>query len=97
LKLIFAHQIYFSLRLYRLLPKPYNYIGLFCVFLSAFRFVGSAVLTWAAFSEKTFVEYSNKWTWLSTLLLGIGAFVDQVVAGSMIYYLLSKRNKVFQK
>ncbi|KIM37524.1 hypothetical protein M413DRAFT_448339 [Hebeloma cylindrosporum] len=88
-------QGYFSLRLYRVLPKPYKYIGVFCFLLSAIRCVGSIYLTFPAATARNVSQYNKDWRWLVTSLLVVGTAIDIIIAGSMSWYLAKQRGKGF--
>ncbi|KAF8167295.1 hypothetical protein B0H34DRAFT_681285 [Crassisporium funariophilum] len=84
-------QGFFALRLYRVLPKPYSYIGVFCFLLSFLRCIGSIYLTVQAVTAPNITVYRITWKWLISTLLTVGAVIDVIIAASMLYYLNKKR------
>ncbi|KAJ3507834.1 hypothetical protein NLJ89_g6083 [Agrocybe chaxingu] len=90
-------QGFFALRVYRVLPKPYSYIGIFCIALSSLRFVGSVCLSYRAITSKSVQDYRKNNSWLVTILLSVGACIDVIIAASMLYYLSKKRSQAFER
>ncbi|CAA7263560.1 unnamed protein product [Cyclocybe aegerita] len=90
-------QCFFALRLFRVLPKPYAYIGIFCMSLSSIRFVGSVYLSYRAVTSKSVQDYRENNSWLVTTLLSTGASIDVIIAVSMLYYLSKKRSQAFER
>lgn len=86
-------QIFFSLRLWKVLPHPYCYIGLLCIGLTVTRFGASIYLTTIAVAAKSALEYRQRNTVLPAVLLAGGAMIDLIIAASMMYYLMHKREK----
>lgn len=80
-----------------MLPKPYNFIGLGCFVVALARWIGSAALGSIAVNATSLVAYRNDWGWLIMTLLIVGAIIDVVIAGAMMFYLLGKREKLFTK
>ena len=91
LELTNISQGFFSLRLYRILPKPYKYIGVVCFALSFIRCIGSLYLTAQAVTAQNLAQYSKQWQWLVTSLLVVGTAIDIIIAVSMLWYLGKKR------
>ncbi|KAF9483732.1 hypothetical protein BDN70DRAFT_873332 [Pholiota conissans] len=90
-------QGFFAMRLYRVLPKPYSYIGIFCVFLSIIRCAAAIYLTSQAVSAANIEEYRDHMAWLITALLVVGAAVDVIIAVAMLYYLAKKRTQGLER
>ena len=90
-------QAYFSMRLYKVLPKPWSHIGLGCMVLTTVRFLASVYLTVRAVRAPTFTIYLKEMGWLISLLLAAGAAVDIVIAVTMLQYLTKKREKGLQR
>ncbi|KIM37534.1 hypothetical protein M413DRAFT_76952 [Hebeloma cylindrosporum] len=86
-------QGFFSLRVYRVLSKPYKYIGVFCFALSFIRTVGSIYLTFQAVAARNVAQYNKEWQWLVSSLLVVGTAIDIIIAVSMLWYLGEKRGK----
>jgi len=86
-------HLFFCARVWKVLPKPWKYIGAVCTAAALARGAGSLVLGSRAIVSKTIVEYRTNWQWLITTLLASGASIDVIIAASMLYFLLSKRNK----
>jgi len=84
-------QLFFCARVWKVLPKPWNYIAGVCMVAALGRGAGSLVLGSKAVAAKSMLEYRSKWRWLITTLLTTGATIDVVIAASMLYFLLSKR------
>ncbi|KAF8233024.1 hypothetical protein L208DRAFT_1435884 [Tricholoma matsutake] len=82
-------QSFFAFRIYRL--SGTLYISIVCWTLSLLRLVGGLVLAAGSFldvpRQTKALTYTNKYGWLITLAVSIGAFVDVLVAASMCYYL----------
>lgn len=89
-------QCFFSLRLWRLFPQPFNYVGLTCAVISVFRCIGSAFLGTQAVNTSVEAFRAN-WTWLITLLLSAGAALDVAIALAMLYFLLYRRQDALTK
>ncbi|EAU87105.2 hypothetical protein CC1G_05794 [Coprinopsis cinerea okayama7 len=91
-----AHS-FFASRVWKVLPKPWNFIGLFCFVVAVVRFVGSIVLGVNAVKATVLEDYRNDWGWLIMSLLMAGAAIDVIIAGSMLSYLYNQRDKVFSR
>lgn len=90
-------QTYFSLRLYKVLPKPWCHIGLACITVSTLRFFASIYLSVRAAEATNLATYRHDQAWLISALLTSGAAVDIVIAASMLQYLMKKREKGLQR
>ncbi|KAF8188744.1 hypothetical protein BJ912DRAFT_1143346 [Pholiota molesta] len=90
-------QGFFAMRLFHVLPKPYSYVGIFCVLLSLVRCVAAFYLTSQALTLTSVTEYRDRMGSLITTLLVVGAAIDVIIAGSMLYYLAKKRNQGLQR
>ncbi|KAF8186291.1 hypothetical protein BJ912DRAFT_469028 [Pholiota molesta] len=90
-------QGFFAIRLFQVLPKPYSSIGILCVLLSLVRCAAAVYLTIQALTFANVTEYRDRMGWLITTLLVVGAAVDVIIAGSMLYYLAKKRNQGLQR
>ncbi|KDR72696.1 hypothetical protein GALMADRAFT_126319 [Galerina marginata CBS 339.88] len=85
-------QGFFSIRIFRLLPKPYNHIGTLCLVASLVRIGISIFLMIEGVLVSTLVGYNIKYkTWISVTFI-LGASIDVTIAASMLYYLLRKRS-----
>jgi len=87
----FLTHTFFSVRLWRVLPKPWGYVGPVCIVIALARLVGAIGLGVAATTAANVVEYRINYRWLILTLLSVGAALDFVIAVSMVYYLLQKR------
>ncbi|EAU80494.2 hypothetical protein CC1G_11849 [Coprinopsis cinerea okayama7 len=85
-------QCFFARRLWKLLPRPYNLIGLLCVVLAIVRAIGSTFLATKAITSKDVTSFQLNWNWLVTALLSLGAFLDLAIAASMLSFLMVQRN-----
>ena len=90
-------QTYFSLRLYKVLPKPWCHIGLACITVSTVRFAASIYLSVRAAQATNLQSYRADQAWLISVLLTTGAVVDIVIAATMLQYLMKKREKGLQR
>ncbi|TFK21017.1 hypothetical protein FA15DRAFT_672978 [Coprinopsis marcescibilis] len=90
-------QIFFARRLWKLLPQPYNYIGIICVILALTRCGGSTFLASRAITTKDISLFRLEWDWLITALLSVGAGLDVAIAAAMIYFLLQQRENVMHR
>jgi hypothetical protein len=81
------------LRLTKLLPQPYNKIGVVCIAISAVRFVGAFYLTVIAVISPNLADYRHKVSWLFLATFSVSAAVDVAIASSMLYYLAQKRRR----
>jgi len=93
LTIIYALQSFFSLRLLKVLPRPYHLIGAVCIALSTARFGASIYLTHQAILATNVVQYRHDNAVMPPVLLGGGAAIDIVIAMSMLYYLFYKRDQ----
>lgn len=89
-----AVQTFFSFRVFKLLPRPFNYVGLLGMFLAFWRCVGSIVLGRSAILTSDVVGWREGWFWLITTLFVSGATLDVVIAISMVLFLADKRQAV---
>ncbi|TFK17619.1 hypothetical protein FA15DRAFT_604727 [Coprinopsis marcescibilis] len=88
---LIAHT-FFALRLCKILPQRWNLIGRFCIGLAVLRFAGSIWLSYNAITTSDIGTYRNQWGWLILTLLSTGCVIDVMIAASMLYYLISKRD-----
>ncbi|CAA7263554.1 unnamed protein product [Cyclocybe aegerita] len=93
----FLVQGFFSIRLFKVLPRPYSFIGIAFIGLSGLRFIGSIYLSYRAVTTKSVEQYRREMTWLVTTLLTTGATIDVTIAVSMLYYLSKKRSQAFER
>ncbi|KJA20415.1 hypothetical protein HYPSUDRAFT_68590 [Hypholoma sublateritium FD-334 SS-4] len=90
-------QIFFCYRLYTVLPPPLRPIGPATALASTAR---SVLVTYAgavaisAPSYAAFVARMHRWV---TVLLALGAAIDVVIAGAMVYFLLTKRERTHMR
>ncbi|KJA17959.1 hypothetical protein HYPSUDRAFT_79441 [Hypholoma sublateritium FD-334 SS-4] len=86
-------QIFNCYRLYSIIPKPYNIVGLFAGVLAFGRAI---VVTYAGVLEIKATSYAanikEMHDWIMALL-AMGAVIDIIIAVSMVYFLLTKREK----
>ncbi|KIK05424.1 hypothetical protein K443DRAFT_641211 [Laccaria amethystina LaAM-08-1] len=88
-------QCFFSLRVWRVLPNPYRYIGVFCTVIAVAHWVGSIVLSARLLIAPT--REAFKWYWLVTTLLISSVVVDLIITVSMLYYLISQRKNALKR
>ncbi|KAG2004213.1 hypothetical protein CC2G_002793 [Coprinopsis cinerea AmutBmut pab1-1] len=93
---LLAHS-FFSVRLWRVLPRPWAYIGIFCIGVAFVRFVGSICLAVIAVTSDHIATYRVKWEWLILSLLTVGAVLDIIIAASMLWYLIRQRGNALIK
>ncbi|EAU80310.2 hypothetical protein CC1G_13242 [Coprinopsis cinerea okayama7 len=93
----FLAQGFFSFRVYRALRKPWNFVGAGTFVVALFRLIGSIVLAVLGVRAPTIDAYRNDHGWLAITLLVLGAIIDLVVAGSLLFYFYGKREKVFAR
>ncbi|KAG2009415.1 hypothetical protein CC2G_012357 [Coprinopsis cinerea AmutBmut pab1-1] len=93
---LIAH-VFFSGRIWRVMPKPWNFIGAFFFVVAIIRFIGSMVVGVEAVKGDDIVEYSKKWGWLAMAVLIAGAIIDIGLSSSLVIYLYSQRRKVFSR
>ncbi|KIM37563.1 hypothetical protein M413DRAFT_448372 [Hebeloma cylindrosporum] len=90
-------QGFFSTRLWRLLPKPYSFLGPFCIFISFVKFVATVYLTVEGTTLADVTVYHKRNDWLISSTLVASVVTDVIIAASMIYYLLRKRGKSMKR
>ncbi|TFK16740.1 hypothetical protein FA15DRAFT_661940 [Coprinopsis marcescibilis] len=90
-------RTFFALHLYKILPWHWNLIGLFCIGLAVLHFAGSIWLSYNAITGPDINTYRIQWGWLILTLLSTGCAIDVVIAASMLYYLISKREGRFNR
>ncbi|KAF8167296.1 hypothetical protein B0H34DRAFT_10093 [Crassisporium funariophilum] len=90
-------QLFFSLRVWKVLPSPYRYIGLVCMVAAATRCIASIFLGCQAIIAPSITEYRIRWKWLITTLLTVGAAIDITIAVSMLYFLIKRRDSELNK
>ncbi|KAJ3517341.1 hypothetical protein NLJ89_g571 [Agrocybe chaxingu] len=90
-------QLFFSRRVFKLLPRPYNLIGILCMVAASVRMLGSFYLTVQGLRSPSIVAYRRDWKWLVSAMLGGGAGIDVIIAVSMLYFLLSKRGSTLER
>ncbi|PPQ90101.1 hypothetical protein CVT25_012265 [Psilocybe cyanescens] len=90
-------QAFFALRLSKLFLGSYKYIGAACTGISFIRFIATIYLTVTGITAKSFEDYRDTFGWLITTTFVVGAAVDIVIAGSMMYYLSRKRGKAMER
>ncbi|EDR01492.1 uncharacterized protein LACBIDRAFT_310909 [Laccaria bicolor S238N-H82] len=88
-------QCFFSLRVWRALPNPYSYIGVFCMAIAVAHWVGSIVLSARLLIAPTMGAF--KWYWLVTCLLVASVVVDLIITVSMLYYLINQRKNALKR
>ncbi|KIJ99446.1 hypothetical protein K443DRAFT_102230 [Laccaria amethystina LaAM-08-1] len=89
-------QSFFSWRLYRALPQPFSYIGIFCIVIANLRCVAAFV-----FSPRVITQDVEEWRThsfaLVTVLLSSGAVIDVIIAVTLVSFLLKKRQEAFSR
>lgn len=90
-------KAFFALRLSKLFLGSYKYIGAACTGISFIRFIATIYLTVTGITAKSFEDYRDTFGWLITTTFVVGAAVDIVIAGSMMYYLSRKRGKAMER
>ncbi|KAG2004215.1 hypothetical protein CC2G_002794 [Coprinopsis cinerea AmutBmut pab1-1] len=93
----FLCHSFFSSRVWKVLPKPWNFVGAFCFVVALVRFIGSIALGVNAVKATVLEDYRRDWGWLIMSLLVVGAAIDVLIAGSMLFYLWKQRAKVFAR
>ncbi|RXW23429.1 hypothetical protein EST38_g2414 [Candolleomyces aberdarensis] len=88
-------QCFFCLRVWKALPNPLRYIGAVCGAAAIVRAIGSVFLGSRVIIAKTLAEYRQANGWLIRALLISGTSIDVIIAASMLYFLLKKRNSGF--
>jgi len=88
---------FFSTCLWRLLPTPYSFLGLFCIFVSFLKFVGTVYLTVeeTTLSDLQLCHKRNNWLISVTLIASVAT--GAITAASMIYYLSTQRGKSMRR
>lgn len=84
-------QLFFSARVWKALPRPYAYIGIFCMVLTSIRCVASTLLGVEAILATSLDAFRIQWHWLITTLLTVGAAIDIIIAGAMLHFLIRKK------
>ncbi|EDR06567.1 uncharacterized protein LACBIDRAFT_300118 [Laccaria bicolor S238N-H82] len=90
-------QGFFALRVWKVLPDPFRYVGLVCGLASFARMIGSTFLSYQGITTPSAAQYAVQWKWLITTLLVGGAIIDVTIAASMVYYLHKSRKNAFSK
>ncbi|KAH6911567.1 hypothetical protein BKA70DRAFT_1423295 [Coprinopsis sp. MPI-PUGE-AT-0042] len=88
-------QGFFSRRIWRLLPRPYNYVGLLCAALAFVRAIGTIYLAYLALKTHDLALFQDESGWIISGLLGLSMGVDVIIAISMLAFLSSRRNGDF--
>ena len=90
-------QGFFSIRLWKLLPRPYSFLGPFCILLSFVKFIATIYLTveGTTLSDVRLYHKRNDWLISSTLIASV--VTDVIITVSMIYYLSRKRGECMQR
>ncbi|KAF9478865.1 hypothetical protein BDN70DRAFT_879458 [Pholiota conissans] len=86
-------QLFFSYRLYLVLPKPYNLSGIITGVTALARLVMSTYAGIAEIVAKDFAQYIIDLKPMLTALLSMGAVIDVTIAISMVYFLVQRREK----
>jgi hypothetical protein len=68
------------------------YLGIACTILSVVRFVLCVALAIGAFKESTFTKLAVDYAWLMATVLILSASVDVIIAISLCYFLLDRRD-----
>ncbi|EAU87097.1 hypothetical protein CC1G_05786 [Coprinopsis cinerea okayama7 len=90
-------QAFFAFRVHSILPPPYRYIGLFCIFLTVARCVTSFYAGIEGIMTTSMVEYTERFRGMLAALFISGAAIDVVIAVSMLWFLSAKRESAMPK
>ncbi|KAF4611443.1 hypothetical protein D9613_004339 [Agrocybe pediades] len=88
-------QGWFSHRIYKFSGQMY--LPLFCASLAVTRWFMSTALAIVAFHRLTVEQYIQKWCWLLSSILVIGAISDAILALALCYYLSQWRHTAFKR
>ncbi|KAG2021371.1 hypothetical protein CC2G_006616 [Coprinopsis cinerea AmutBmut pab1-1] len=86
---------FFSLRIYRLFPPPYHYLGIFILLASLIPFVGKLYASAQALKNPVVAELAKQWGWLAIALFFCDAGMDVLLSGSLVGYLWKQRGSPF--
>ncbi|KIM42482.1 hypothetical protein M413DRAFT_134912 [Hebeloma cylindrosporum] len=86
-------QTFFSIRLAKLLPPPYDKIGTVCIAISTVRFAGAVYITVCGVTAPSLADFRHKVSWLVSATFAVSAAVDVAIAVSMLYYLVRQRGE----
>ncbi|KAJ2915942.1 hypothetical protein MD484_g4485, partial [Candolleomyces efflorescens] len=86
-------HLFFSMRVWKALPTPFRYIGGLTGLAAIVRGAGAVFLGVRVILAKTLQEYREANGWLIRTLLLSGAIIDVVIAASMLWFLVSKRER----
>lgn len=86
-------QTFFSIRLAKLLPPPYDKIGIVCIAISTVRFAGAVYITVCGVTAPSLAGFRHKVSWLVSATFAVSAAVDVAIAVSMLYYLVRQRGE----
>ncbi|KAF4612525.1 hypothetical protein D9613_012758 [Agrocybe pediades] len=84
-------QGFFSYRLFRVLPKPWKFIGMVCGVATVTRCGISFYAGVHAVLQKRMAQFEADFKTIITVLLVMGAVIDIVIAAAMLYFLVKKR------
>jgi cytochrome c oxidase subunit IV len=68
------------------------YLGIACTSLAIVRFILCVALAIGAFRESTFDKLAVQYAWLMDTVLILSACVDVIIAVSLCYFLLNRRD-----
>ncbi|EAU80812.2 hypothetical protein CC1G_04922 [Coprinopsis cinerea okayama7 len=88
---------FFSLRIYRLFPPPYHYLGVFILLASLIPFVGKLYASAQALKNPVVSELEKQWGWLAIALFFCDAGMDVLLSGSLVGYLCKQRGSPFRR
>ncbi|KAF8181272.1 hypothetical protein BJ912DRAFT_1125776 [Pholiota molesta] len=87
-------QLFFSYRLYIVLPKPYNYAGVGTAIAAFTRCVMS---TYGGGVQQlittTYIQYIHDFRYFMMGVLFLGAAIDATIAGALMFFLLYRRER----
>ena len=83
-------EVFFSYRIYRIMDR--SILGVICFALSSARFIACIYLAVGAFREPTFRSLTHHYGWLMTAVLVGSASVDVIIAASLCYSLIHRRD-----
>ena len=88
-------QGFFSRRIWNLLPRPYNLIGVLCLLLAILRTGSTLFLSVNGLRDGNIIKFRVVWAWLILGILGLNTGLDMIIAISLVSFLLSQKNEGF--
>ncbi|KAJ3503670.1 hypothetical protein NLJ89_g8329 [Agrocybe chaxingu] len=90
-------QCFFAFRVWKLLPKPYCFIGLACAIASIARAITGTYGSIEALTMPSYPEFLVRFQNYLTALLAVGVVIDVVNAAALSSFLIMNREKSFSK